>query len=139
MEGPSARALAVRPVEVDGGMKRGRQMRLRLYTGAVNKPAVQRRRGIARFTPVVEAAPGDAVSGVGPTVPAEVAAHNPVITPPTRVLPADVSSGADELLNDFAFDLENVNADFDWSNADFVGLESDLIFDWGLAADLTGV
>ena len=121
-------------------------MRRRPHPGAVNKPAAQRRRGTARFTPVVGAAEGDAVSGVGPTMPAEVAAHNPSITPPTSVLPADVSmlpthtaSGTDEFLNDFAFNLENANADFDWSNADFAGLESDLVCDWGISAGLTGV
>ena len=99
MEGPSARALAVRPVEADRRMKRGRQIRRRQHAGAVNKPAAQRRRGIAPFTPVVRAAAGDAA---GPTVPAEVAAPNPLITPPTSVFPsvlsAEVRSGADELL-----------------------------------------
>ena len=101
-------------------MKRRRQMRRRPYPGAVNKPAAQRRRGIARFTPVVGSAAGDTVSGVGPTVPVEVTAHNPLITPTTSVLPPDVSmlpthtaSGADELLNNFTFGLENPNADFD--------------------------
>ena len=123
MEGPSARALALRPLEADGRVKRGRQMRRRPHAGAVNKPAA-----------------GDAV---GATVQAEVAAPNPLITPPTSVLlsvlPADVSSGADELLKPFTFDLENPNADVEWSDADFACLEGDLELDWGLAAGLTGV
>ena len=70
MEGPSARALAARPVEVDGGMKKRRQPRRRPNPDAVNKPAAQRRRGSARFTPAVGGAAGDAVSGVGLTASA---------------------------------------------------------------------
>ena len=133
MEGPSARALAVRPVEADGRIKRGRQIRRRPHAGVVNKPAPQRRRGIAPFTPVVGAA------AVGPTVPTEVAPPNPLITPPTSVPPADVSSGADELLKPFTWDLENPNADFEWTDADFACLEGDVELDWGLGAGLTGV
>ena len=126
MEGPSARALAVRPVEVDGRMKRGGQTGFRPHAGAVNKPSVQRRRGIAPFTLVVGAAAGDVV---GSTVPAEVVAPNLLITPPTNMLLADLSSGADELLKPFTWDLENPNADFGWLDADFACLEGDVEFD----------
>ena len=119
MEGPSARALAARPVEADGGMKRRGQTRCRPNSDAVKKPAAQRRRGSVRFTPAVgaavsddrrrEPAASDAVSGVGLTMSAEVAGHNSSITAPTSALPpvllTDAASGADEFANNFAFTL----------------------------------
>ena len=81
---------------------------------------VQRRRGSARFTPTVGAAAGDAVSGVGLTASAEVADNNLSISPPTSVLPPDISipptheaSGANDILNNFEFDWGNANADFE--------------------------
>ena len=75
------------------------------------------------------------------------------ISPPASVLPPDMSvlppdmsvppthtaSGADEILNNIAWDFGNANLDLDWWDTDFPGLERDLDVDWGIAAGLTGV